>query len=753
MIRNYNMKKLLALFLAAIISLMPLSFAASADATAPVVELALAEDGTITDIAGSGATEISWSNSAVPQAAYGSFKNKSGDMTGYLQFGTDPDGDGIYAVGNSNWLEIQNSAMNGLSASTMSFWMRLEEAASIYRPYALYAKKSTDGEYVRGAASAGQSGWLIADYSANATAYELKGASVTEAKNSMWGATDTWTNNWVHMVVTRTYDAGAKVSTINWYINGGLNPTVTTKVNGELSDESGHVYALGSSRVAQYSGIKLYNTEMAANVIYAAEKDLYEEYVETEMLLLSPTEDGSLTKTSGKLNLQFNCAVNESTLSGVTLKKAGSEENMLGAYTLGGGKKTVSFSYGGLEVGGEYILSVSGVESDKGLTMPAPVALTYIVLPDPSLKVNAEFHADGSVTNKTEGQSTRFSYTAGAPSAGSFMNEAGGTTDYLQFGGNETYLEVYDADMNGQTATTVSFWIRIENTGAKYRPIVLYGTDADNYTNVSTGNEYLIPDYNPLMFVLRGSAFSDAYQGGTTWGNVWSHMVLTRVYDEATGKWTVTWYRNGSKLQSRTVSGALPDESNYVYVFGGERTAKYSGIKLYNDEMSASTLYNNEKALYEALPDSMELVSVEPVSGLSQSGGEITITFNNYVDEDAISDITLTNGDGTPINGRYLVYMPEKRSKVVKLRYGELEEEGTYLLEIPASVASINGYMLGETEPIEYACISNVIFHEDFEALEEGGVAYIEGLTPYSLATGNAWEAFEICTDAETGRN
>ena len=775
-------KKLFAMCIAILFIIGLLPFSALADDVVPKVDVQIASDGSLSDANGNNTT-FDWLSSTASKPIYGSFKNKNGGITDYLQFGKDSDNDGIYeheTDSNANWLTICNSGMNNQKSTTISFWVYMEDMWNIYKSFIAYGKPTTtisgSNHWVRDAKTAE---YAFADSGVNTMSLR---AGVFDGNHVQGTCSNvSWKNEWCHLAFVREYDEAADSWTIKLYRNGaevGLNSKVT--INGALPDETNFIYILGGAGAARYSGIKLYNEAIStANLytIYNNEKDKYVEYVETEMRLVSPTVDGSLTKTNGTIMLTFNSAPSEETLSGITFKEQGKDFDLFTDYVLN--QKSVTFTYSGLETGKNYVLTVSGVEAINGLKMAAPVTLVYTVLEDPDLLVDVKIAPDGSFSDSVSGDQTTFGWlntseTAHKPVYGSFMSENGKTVSYLQFGKDTNSDGVYEHEtetsanwitignneINNQTATTLSFWVYMEDMWNIYKSFIAYGKpkmiNGSNHWVRDKQAEYAFADASDNTMYLRAGVFDGTHQQtpctNISWKDSWCHLVFVKEYDRTENNWIVSLYKNGSKVASVTVNAALPDETDFVYLLGGSGAAKYSGIKLYNAAKEAMELYDAEKDSYVMLPNSMLLESVEPFEQLNRSGGEIIITFNNYVDESSISAINLTNSDGSPIVGKYFVSLPETKSKIVTIKYGELSGDNTYKLTIPAGIRSLNGYETTEPTEYEYSCVSDMLFSEDFEEFPEGTVAQIEGLDVISSSVADNCDDVVVYTDNATDR-
>ncbi|MBR6729164.1 MAG: hypothetical protein IKL80_03290, partial [Clostridia bacterium] len=612
-----------------------------------IVDTVLAEGGVAANKFADEGTRFAYTG-ANPE--YGSFISANGTKTEYLQFGTDPEGDGTYTSGNETWLKIGDSDMNCQLATTVSFWINIESEGAFYRPIIGYGVDQ-EAHYDN---AASRFEYQIWDY--GSLMFFLAGNGFDSAA---YGGT-TWGNKWSHMVLTKEYNMDTGEWTLKWYRNGGLLLSKTMTVNMEA--ESSYVYILGGARAAKYSGIKLYNAVMSASELYAKESANYEVYTETEaeMLLTSPTAGGILSQTSGNINLTYNVIPDESALSGITLTAAGSEENLAGEPAVDTVAKTISVPYENLTEGARYTLTVAGVKSVGGLEA-ATKAFTFTVEESNGLMVDLQLNADGTAYNKYADRATTFAYTGSSATYGTFKNKKGGTTGYLEFGaGNganssaKTYMKIGNEDMNNKDVTTLSFWMNIENTAAIYESFIVHGKDKGSnfYGNdeVSKGNaSFTIHEYSNTerpLFVLNlpGNTGNPGYVTGTsTWPNKWVHMTIIKKYSSTTDTTKITWYADGAWKTEVTAAGKLPDESGYVYAFGGQRATKFSGIKLYNVEKTPSTLYAAEKDLYAESPLSslIFLNSADAViEGFNGAQGSVTAYFELKNDDADALNVT-----------------------------------------------------------------------------------------------------------------
>jgi len=647
---------------------------------------------------------------------FGEFLSENMTKTTYFQMAEADMTDKIGFVGDTrnNCISVTSPTINAAKAGTLTFWVNQD----------VPIQNNAWG------------GNCYLDYkSADASLFNLQPSYGDNSRFTLAGHEDNFSiyatrPYWYQISVAWHYDETAALWKARVYYDGGSEKSYE---NASAVDVSDMLLQFGFGFPGRMSAIKVYEGALSKediSALHTAEKDNYKEIVETEteMRLVFPNANGVLSDKGGKLTLTFNSIPDANTLSGITLVKNGGEDNLITDAEVDIAGKKVILTYGAPDAGASYVLTVDGVQSITELTMTAPKSYTFTVVTE--LAVELDFSADG-VTNIGSDTSAAI-YLEETPTYGKFLNTNWTTTDYMQFGvpdgeggyvsGNTSNLKVVSPAMRNQNQTTYSFWchfdVRPQSSTYFYKTFMGY-TDG---TNVLAGYNTNRAD------IVRMLTEGDVYDY-TLPGNEWVHYAFVRSYNEATSEMTIDLYLNGYNVKTmKKVIEDRPDESNFYFNFGAGIPGKISGVKLYTAAKTKDdikTLYDAEVINYTKLEgeESMSLTSVTPdTETLPTSGGEITLTFNDYVDAETIDGITLTRTDGTALPGKILVSLPEAISKTVNIKFGDLPE-GTIKLTVPAGIASLNGYATEEESVREYTTVyqASVPRVLDKEVLSENG--------------------------------
>jgi len=382
--------------------------------------------------------------------------------------------------------------------------------------------------------------------------------------------------------------------------------------------------------------------------------------------------------------------------------------------------------------------------------------------------------AAADVSNAVAGNDTVFGI-GGTIRTGSLTNAQGETTKYLSFGTDTTVtnpywstLNVTDESFSGQDELTIESWARIPdlvaNTGGSLFK-VLYGATPKNNT-VSYSMGYYGPSFFNLNLLGQAELKSGSIAG---YENEWLHIVTTRKWNNpgaTTGTWTTTTYINGVKIDALSVTTAevtRQEIEKLIFVGGGGTynngafKGDISDFKVYDTILSAEDVaaeYNKSVENFVTDSGSMCITTITPEDCLlSPEQGEISIKFDNYVDADTISGITLQKQNGGFVNigiesgGVY--------SKTVTVTYSGLEEGILYILSVPATVKSLSQVALSNPGEYTFTTTSNLLFYEDFEGDEfipETQCPAIEGLRVMSSNEKDSWKSFMVHTDSATGK-
>jgi hypothetical protein len=369
--------------------------------------------------------------------------------------------------------------------------------------------------------------------------------------------------------------------------------------------------------------------------------------------------------------------------------------------------------------------------------------------------------------NAVSGAGTRFEVEgASKPGLDSIITPLGETTEFLTF---KTYegteaknkdriLKIFDESFLNKEELTVSFWLyRPQQDSAWDTLMMLTGANTP-----PAGMGMRICPFNAAYYVyypFSGSNDSASLTAPPASMGKWRHIVLARRY-KGTG-FECALYSDSEQTnfcRYQNLSGAKISEDGYYMQFGNFG-GSIGDIKIYDKYLTA----NEVKDYYEKTKNNfIEGVNEITLTGVScedgtiiSGGGEIEITFNNFVDPGSLSNISLTKKNGEAIDGRINAYLPEQYSKTVRLRYAELDENEEYTLTIASGVRSFNGYGTNEDYEYHLTATSTTIFYEDFEGEQfiPGEVCpEVSGLIVRSSSSAGDWQDFMVHTDEETGK-
>ena len=357
---------------------------------------------------------------------------------------------------------------------------------------------------------------------------------------------------------------------------------------------------------------------------------------------------------------------------------------------------------------------------------------------------------DGVIKNAVTGSSDGIEIKGAAngtrPKLGT-MDSMQGQTKYLSFSGllmgvvAQQYGSVdlsaaLCAPLQNQDGMTVEFWVNYlatANGTTKSSRIFNFGPES-GASDSNNSYEIYVYDGDPSQYFVRyartsmeASKYLEKRINVKENLNTWTHYVLTRQWDEEAQAYTGNVYVNGV-AQGASVGGIqIPEDGFRVQIgnmAGGDILhGSLASFKLYNTALSADTVkekYDESKLAFMTLGDNMNIVSPTQGKTLDTAPGEIEIVFDNYVDPETISGITFKKTDGTEITGGIQVYTKDEIAQTVYVKYGKLDSDSAYILDIPDTVCSLNGIRCGGAQ-FTYQTEGFYIFYEDFEEYTVGG--------------------------------
>lgn len=357
-------------------------------------------------------------------------------------------------------------------------------------------------------------------------------------------------------------------------------------------------------------------------------------------------------------------------------------------------------------------------------------------------------NTDGVVKNAVTGLSDGIEIKGAANGARprlEAISSMQGETPYLAFSalrGRNTFYHYGSVDLSkelcaplqNQQAMSVEFWVNYlatESGATASSRIFNFGpetgaTDSNNSYEIyvyDTQNQYFVryarAGMNPSQYLEQRINVGSNM-------NRWTHYVLTREWDEESQAYTGTVYVNGVS-QGEVTGGIKIDETDFRVQIGnmaGEDVLNggLATFKLYHTALTPERVaekYNESRLGFMELAETMHIISPTEGTTLDTAPGEIEIRFDNYVDLDTIDGITFRKADGTEITGGIRVYAEEDITMSVFVKYGKLDSDAVYILDIPDTVCSLNGISCGGKQ-LEYRTEGFYIFYEDFEDYEVG---------------------------------
>ena len=352
---------------------------------------------------------------------------------------------------------------------------------------------------------------------------------------------------------------------------------------------------------------------------------------------------------------------------------------------------------------------------------------------------------------------------SGSPAWGQINNNK-----YLSFSGNAR-VKVEDSDFINQNEMTFETWIKGSNFGASdttnsYRLAVMatgmaesnwrydiYGSTNDIFYRPGGPKGTSLTAPNPLVNA-PDTRYNDKL---ADYDEKWCHYVFTRKWTPTQGaavgqgRWSGELYVNGVKITPNYTNDNNDqlrcDETNLYMLIGnnGYYSAPFLGsiatFKVYNSILDAATIaakYNAEKNNFITYADTLVLEDIsESDNTISDAAGEITLKFNNYLDTSTLKNgITFTKADGTEIKGGAYVTPKDDFTNEAVIRFGALELNGEYCLNITSDLKSVNNKSFSGNGTYPYTAVKEYIFYDDFKGTEYtvGGNPPTDGSIEYT---------------------
>ena len=327
------------------------------------------------------------------------------------------------------------------------------------------------------------------------------------------------------------------------------------------------------------------------------------------------------------------------------------------------------------------------------------------------------------------------------------MDSMLGETQYLTFAdypvsgsstGVNTGIQVKDESLINLDAMSMEAWVYFGRfrEGASSDELSSLVTITDGSGDGGRALETMIVagsrNYD-LALRPGGGIFNDNYRSNiSNYAEQWTHVVFTRQWDAAQSQWVFNTYFDGQKLNefSGAEAGNKIDESGkFLHIGGGPGAGQrgfYGSIasfQVYNgilDEAQILEDYQSQREGFIQLADTMQVTncSVQDNATVSNTAGQISLTFNNYANyEDYLNNITLTYADGSPIQGGAYAIADSSVSNKVAVKYGKLAPNAEYLLTVPSTLVSINGKACDFYE-IHFTTNDGTIIDEEFDGPE-----------------------------------
>lgn len=336
----------------------------------------------------------------------------------------------------------------------------------------------------------------------------------------------------------------------------------------------------------------------------------------------------------------------------------------------------------------------------------------------------------------------------GTPALGQINNNK-----YLSFSTGKA-IKVQDSDFANQNEMTFEAWIKGSNFGSSdtsgdYRMAIMTTGSSESsyrYDIYGSGNSIFYRPGGPKATSSTNAPDTRYNSKFADYDEKWSHFVFTRKWtpvqgaEDGTGRWTGELYVNGVKITpnyTNNDSNQLRcDETNMYAVIGNNAyyTKPFKGdiatFKIYNSILDAATIaakYNAEKNDYITYADTLQLQEISKSGNtISAAAGEITLTFNNYLDTSTLENgITFVKADGTKIKGGAYVTPKDSFTNEAVIRYGALELNGEYCLNITSDLKSVNNKPFSGNGTYTYTAVKDYIFYDDFT-----GEEYVVGENP-----------------------
>lgn len=599
-----------------------------------------------------------------------------------------------FSPANANGIKVEGDTdLQASGELTIELWARARNAGDIQHLLLITGKGGDTKHFMQ---------FLSLKINTTDThyAYRLQGAG-GDVRSS--GVTHVPKDTWAHHVITRTLENGHYV--MRSYINGVLQEEMTDNSTTRYPNVL-HIGGGAYSSSVAYSGdvgaVRVYNASMSVADIQANYAEQKGAYLPNVLRFVSAYPSGGtvLDPESGSIAITFDKAINENTISGISLLNSEGRPETV-SLTPSADGTAVTLDYSGLTGLSNYTLLLPDTlqSADGGFFVEKRIAYTTSK-ELPVVEGDLLFDLDISAYDATSQEATKGIANSVSNNATEQLTVSGSPVKNTIAGSETSYLTL-DADsgvmlldplINRSANLSIELWAR-NNSEAAGANILLHKKDATSALSITT-------DENNALSYSPGDG--GAYQAAThaAWSK-WTHYVFTKSYTASGLVWNT--YVNGELTNEGTAEAVvIPNLTDYQMYIGGHRgeisgfNGDISVLRIYRKALTQTEIQESFDAESQIYVDkSISFVSSNPAEGsISPGQGSISISFDNYVDADSIDAITFTKQDGTAVVGAVKKELSAERSKTVKISFGKLDANSSYSLNVPESLQSIYGVAL-----------------------------------------------------------